>query len=435
MVDTALQRPTLLRPPVQAPPQLAANPYAAAVTQLRRVAARLGLDEGMTDLLATCRREFTVHFPVRMDDGTLKIFTGYRVTHNDARGPTKGGVRFHPAVNLDEIRALAMWMTWKVAVAGLPYGGAKGGVIVDTKKLSRTELERLTRRYATEIDILVGEHEDIPAPDMGTDGQIMAWMMDTISMHKGHSTPGVVTGKPISVGGTQGRVDATGQGLRFITEFALKALGRPIEGATVAVQGFGNVGSVAARYLSEQLGMKVVAISDAGGAYYNGNGIDLHRAVQNKVQGLLQQFPGLDTITNEDLLAMDVDVLIPAALESQIHAGNADRVKARLIVEGANGPTTPDADEILGAKGIPIIPDVVANSGGVIVSYFEWVQDLQSFFWEESEIIRRLEQIMQRSFNETWTLAQREGATLREAAQMLAVSKVVEATNTRGVYP
>ncbi len=412
----------------------AGNPYITAVTQLRSVAERLRLDPGMTDWLATCRREFSVHFPVRMDDGSLKVFTGYRVIHNDARGPTKGGIRYHPGVNMDEMRALAMWMTWKVAVAGLPYGGAKGGVIVDPKKLSRRELERLTRRYASEIDVFIGPNEDIPAPDMGTDGQIMAWMMDTLSMHHGYSLPGIVTGKPISIGGTAGRVDATGQGVRFVTEFAMKALDRSLEGKSVAVQGFGNVGSVTAQYLSKS-GMRIVAISDAGGAYYNGRGIDVDAAIRSKVDGVLQRPPGADQVTNQELLALEVDVLVPAALEGQITADNANAVRARLIVEGANGPTTPEADLILAEKGVPIIPDVIANSGGVVVSYFEWVQDLQSFFWEEEEVVRRLNQIMRRSFDETWHLAQKEDVSLREAAQMLAVRKVVEATEIRGVYP
>jgi glutamate dehydrogenase (NAD(P)+) len=411
-----------------------ANPYHTATSQLRRAAEKLGLDPGMTDWLAHCRREFTVHFPVRMDDGSLKLFTGYRVIHNDARGPTKGGIRYHPGVNLDEVRALAMWMTWKVAVAGLPYGGAKGGVIVDPKQLSRSELERLTRRYASEIDILVGPNEDIPAPDLGTDGQVMAWFMDTLSMHKGHSLPGAVTGKPISIGGTAGRADATGQGLRFITEFALKAIGESMEGKTVAIQGFGNVGGVAAQYLA-RAGLKVVAISDAGGAFYNGNGIDVERASHTKVQGLIQQFPGLDRISNEELLALDVDILLPAALEGQIHAGNAANVHAGMVVEGANGPTTPEADAILHEKGVLIIPDIVANGGGVIVSYFEWVQDLQSLFWEESEVVRRLHQIMKRCFDEVWAYAEQQKVTLRDAAQMLGIRKVVEATEIRGVYP
>lgn len=410
------------------------NPYQVAVSQLRRAAERLGLDPGMTDWLSQCRREFTVHFPVRMDSGKLRMFTGYRVIHNDARGPTKGGIRYHPGVNLDEVRALAMWMTWKVAVAGLPYGGAKGGVIVDPRELSRGELERLTRRFASEIDILVGSHEDIPAPDMGTDGQIMAWMMDTISMHKGFSQPGAVTGKPISIGGTAGRADATGQGLRFMTEFLLNKHGESIEGKTVAIQGFGNVGGVAAQYL-HRAGMKVVAISDAGGAFYNGNGIDVDQASHSKVQGLIQQFPGVDRITNDELLAIDCDVLLPAALESQLTAANADKVRARYVVEGANGPTTAEADQILADRGIPVLPDIVANGGGVVVSYFEWVQDIQSFFWEESEVVRRLHQIMKRCFDDVTAYAQAKDVRLRDAAQMLGISKVVEATEIRGVYP
>jgi len=406
-----------------------------AVAQFDAVAERMGLDEGLRQVLRTCKREFTVNFPVRMDNGSTRVFTGYRVHHNEARGPVKGGLRFHPSVTLDEVRALAMWMTWKCAVANLPYGGAKGGVVVDPRALSTSELETLTRRYTTEISMLIGPEKDIPAPDMGTDARVMAWIMDTYSMHHGHSVPGVVTGKPVSVGGSSGRLEATGRGILYIVQEATRYFGMPLEGATVAVQGFGNVGSVAARLLC-QAGARVVAVSDSRGALHDGHGLDVDAIAEHKRAGrYLPDFHPGDHITGEEIVALPVDVLIPAALEGQIHGRNADRVAAKLIVEGANGPLTPEADRILAEKQVLVVPDILANAGGVIVSYLEWVQDLQSFFWEEDEVNQRLHRLMTRSFHDVLAASEKEGVSMREAAYMLGVSRVVEAVQARGIYP
>ncbi len=419
----------------EAGPAEAINPFQMAVAQLDAAADRLGLDEGMRQILRTCKRELTVHFPVRMDDGDTQVFTGYRVQHNLDRGPAKGGIRYHPAVTLDEVKALAMWMTWKAAIVNLPYGGAKGGVVVNPSSLSPSELENLSRRYATEISILIGPEEDIPAPDMGTDARVMAWIMDTISMHRGHSVTGVVTGKPVSIGGTLGRVEATGRGLLYIVQEAAQVQGLPLAGASVAVQGFGNVGSVAALLLS-QAGARIVAASDTSGGVYNPGGLDVEALYHYKrAGGRLSASPQGDRVSNEELLTLPVDILIPAALEGQIAGHNAAQVKAKMIVEGANGPTTPEADAILADQGVLVVPDILANAGGVIVSYFEWVQDLQFFFWEEEEVNERLRRILGRAFQEVWRLAQEKKVGLREAALMLAVQRVVEATQVRGIYP
>jgi glutamate dehydrogenase (NAD(P)+) len=408
---------------------------ATALAQFDAAADALKLDEGLRQVLRQCKRELSVHFPVQMDDGSIRVFQGYRVQHNVARGPAKGGIRYHPGVSLDEVRALAMWMTWKCAIANLPYGGAKGGVVVNPKQLSPAELENLTRRYATEISIIIGPEEDIPAPDMGTDGRIMAWIMDTISMHRGHTTAGVVTGKPVSVGGTLGRVEATGRGLQYIVMEVAKDWGVQVEGATVAVQGFGNVGAVAARLLAKH-GAKVVAISDSSGGVYDGSGLDLERLARFKEEGgSLASYPGAGRISNEELLSLEVDFLLPCAMEDQITGDNAGSVRARFVVEGANGPTTPEADAILRDKGIVVVPDIVANAGGVIVSYFEWVQDLQAFFWEEHEVNERLQRIITRAYRDVARLAREQKASLREAAMRLGVSRVVEATQMRGIYP
>jgi glutamate dehydrogenase (NAD(P)+) len=413
----------------------AENPFHTAIAQLDAVAGRIGLDHGMRDVLAHCHREFSVNFPVKMDDGTIRIFTGYRVHHNEARGPVKGGLRYSADVSIDEVRALAMWMTWKCAVAGLPYGGAKGGVVVDPKTLSKGELERMTRRFAAEIGILIGPDEDVPAPDMGTDAQVMAWIMDTYSMMHGHSVPAVVTGKPVTIGGSSGRYEATGRGVLFVTQEACRDAGVALEGATVAVQGFGNVGSVAAKLLQDA-GARIVAISDMHGGLHDDAGIDVAAiiAMQRERTSLPFDAPGR-RITNDDLLALPVDILIPAATEGQIHTGNAGRVSARIVIEAANGPTTADGDRILRDRGVYVVPDIVANSGGVIVSYFEWVQDLQSFFWEENEVNSRLERIIKKSFQEVAAIRTRESCSLREAAYILAVSRVVEATTVRGIFP
>lgn len=420
-------------PVAQAP---AENAWDNALEQFNTVAERLRLDAGMRAVLSHCKREFTVNFPVTMDDGSIRVFTGYRVHHNEARGPVKGGIRYSTNVSLDEVRALSMWMTWKCAVAGLPYGGAKGGVLVDPRALSKRELERMTRRFAAELVSLIGPDEDVPAPDMGTDAQIMAWIMDTYSMIHGHSTPAVVTGKPVTIGGSSGRVEATGRGVLFVTQAACRARGMSLAGATVAIQGFGNVGSVAARLIGEAGGI-IVAISDSNGGIYREEGLgDIGDLLARKHdQGFIPEgHPGAH-ITNQELLELPVDILIPAALEGQIHGGNAAAVKAPMIIEAANGPTTPEADRILTERGVYIVPDILANAGGVIVSYFEWVQDLQSFFWEEDEVNQRLQRIIERAFDEVQAVHQEEGGTMRDAAYTLAVRRVVEATQVRGIFP
>ena len=421
---------------VQEPPvEPAVSPLKTALAQLSAAADRLRLDDGMRAILAACKRELSVHFPVQMDDGSTRVFSGYRVQHNLARGPAKGGIRYHPAVSLDEVRALAMWMTWKSAVVNIPYGGAKGGVIVDPKALSPTELEKLTRRYATEISIIIGPNKDIPAPDMGTDGRIMAWIMDTISMHRGYTEAGVVTGKPVSVGGTLGRQEATGRGILYVVQEAARQHDVALEGATVAVQGFGNVGAVAASLLAKA-GARVLAVSDSSGGLHNARGLAIDTLTGLKAKGApLAQAPGGDHISNEELLTLPVDFLVPAAMEGQITAANAGDVRARFVVEGANGPTTPEADAALAAKGTVVVPDILANAGGVIVSYFEWVQDLQFYFWEENEVNERLHRVIARAYRDVAHTAQQEKVTLREAAMLLAVSRVVEATRVRGIYP
>jgi glutamate dehydrogenase (NAD(P)+) len=410
--------------------------YATAIEQFTAVAERMQISESMQQVMRHPMRELTVNFPVQMDDGRIQVFTGYRVQHNTARGPAKGGLRYHPSVSIDEVKALAMWMTWKCAVANLPYGGAKGGVCVDPNALSLRELERLTRRYATEISIIIGPEKDIPAPDMGTDARIMAWIMDTYSMNIGHSVPGVVTGKPIALGGTRGRVEATGRGLLYITQAAAGVLGLDLHGAKVAVQGFGNVGSVTARLLAEA-GCKLVAVSDLSGGIYDPAGLKWSYLEKLKTAGgfLAKADSGHQHISNQELLELSVDILVPAAMENQITARNAGKIQARLLVEGANGPTTPAADNILARKGVYLVPDILANSGGVIVSYFEWVQDLQSFFWEEDEVNTRLHRIMTRSFNEVREMAEAQKVSMRDAAYMLAIRRVADATETRGIFP
>jgi glutamate dehydrogenase (NAD(P)+) len=411
------------------------NPWVTALAQFDDAAERLHLDDALRQILRTCKRELTVHFPVRLGDGSTTVFRGHRVQHNVALGPAKGGIRYHPSVDLDEVKALAMWMTWKCALAKIPYGGAKGGVAVDPKKLSPRELENLTRRYATEIALLIGPQEDIPAPDMGTDAHVMAWIMDTYSMHRGCSVAGVVTGKPLSIGGTLGRLEATGRGLLYIAQEASRQGLTPLAGASVAIQGFGNVGGVAGRLLAAE-GCRVVAMSDSSGGVYNERGLD-PEALQRFRQegGKLAQAPGGDHLTNEELLCLPVDMLIPAAMEAQISAANASQVRARMILEGANGPLTPEADSTLAERGIVVIPDILANAGGVVVSYFEWVQDIQSFFWEEEEINERLRRVMVRAFGEVKSLADERSVTLREAATMRGVQRVAEATLVRGIYP
>ncbi|GAC1306617.1 MAG: Glu/Leu/Phe/Val dehydrogenase [Ktedonobacteraceae bacterium] len=411
------------------------SPYEVAVSQFDDAADRLGLSQAMRAILRKPKRELIVNFPVRMDNGDVEMFTGYRVQHNINRGPAKGGIRFSPEVSLDEVRALAMWMTWKCAVVNIPFGGAKGGVICDPHKLSRTELERLSRRYATEISILIGPNSDIPAPDMNTNPQIMAWMMDTFSMHQGYSVPAVITGKPLAIGGSEGRLEATARGVQFVTRDAMLDLGMEPAECTVVVQGFGNVGSISARLLHE-LGCKVVGLSDINGGVYNSHGIDVHQALHHsKEHGTLKGLYNTEPVTNSELLTLPCDVLVPAALENQLTGKNAAQVKARLIIEAANGPTTPEADHILNDKGVTIVPDILANAGGVTVSYFEWVQDLQRFFWAEHEINNRLESIMTRAYYATRQKALQTETNLRMGAYLLAVARVAEATEIRGVYP
>lgn len=411
------------------------NPFDAALYQFDTAAERLSLDDRLRSMLRKPRRELTVNFPVEMDDGTVSMFRGYRVQHNVHRGPAKGGIRYSSSVALDEVRALAMLMTWKCAVVDLPFGGAKGGVQVEPRALSRRELENLTRRYATEIAVLIGPESDIPAPDMGTNSQVMAWIMDTISMHHGYSIPAVVTGKPVSIGGSRGRLTATSAGLvRVIVEAAAK-LGINLEGATVAVQGAGNVGMGAVEFLTE-VGARVVAVSDRTGGAFNSRGLDSDR-VRAAVGELmpLGDMPGVDAITNSELLTLDVDILVPAAIEGQITSRNAGSVRAKLIAEGANGPVTPRGEEILLDAGSVIAPDILANAGGVGVSYFEWVQDLQGFFWTHSQISERLASMMRRAFGEVWDLHIQEDCDLRTAAYMLAIGRVAEAASVRGLYP
>jgi len=411
------------------------DPYRIALKQFDHAADVLELPEGMRGLLRSCKRELCVHFPVRMDDGALRTFTGYRVQHNVTRGPSKGGLRYHPQVTLEEMRALAMWMTWKCAVVDSPFGGAKGGVICNPKEMSERELEGLTRRYTTEITPLLGPASDIPAPDVYTDEQIMAWMMDTYSMHAGYTVPAVVTGKPLSIGGSAGRLEATGRGCVEVIGEAAQHFGLRLPGARVAIQGFGNAGSVAAKYLAEA-GCKVVAVSDTRGAIANEAGLDVKGLIAQKSQdGTIAGFPGADSIPPADLLALDCEILVPAALEGQITAANAGGVKAKLVAEAANGPTTPEADEILHANGVTVLPDILANAGGVVCSYFEWVQCLQEFSWSEDQVCHRLSEYMRQAFHGVYRVAQERKVDMRTAALVVAMSKVAEATAVRGIYP
>jgi glutamate dehydrogenase (NAD(P)+) len=411
------------------------NPFEIAKDQLRRVADAFELDQNLVNVLGECKKAVSVSIPVSMDDGTTQVFQGHRVTHNIARGPSKGGIRYHPDVTLDEVKALAMWMTWKCALAGIPFGGAKGGVVCNPKELSRGELERMTRRFTTEIINEIGPEKDIPAPDVGTDGNVMAWIFDTYSMNKGHSVLGVVTGKPLTIGGSLGREEATARGALFCIREACAKQELRIEGMTVAVQGFGNVGSFLAKFLAED-GAKVIAISDSRTALHNPNGIDVQAALAHKREaGGLAGLKGADEITNDELLLLVCDVLAPCALEQVITEVNAAQVRARIICEGANGPLTPSADEILEDKGVMILPDILANAGGVIVSYFEWVQGLQEYFWKEAEVNARLNDIITKAFDETWATYQERSTTMRFAAYGLAVQRVAEATITRGIYP
>jgi glutamate dehydrogenase (NAD(P)+) len=409
--------------------------HRTAVAQLDGVASRLGLDDDIHQRLRLPRRALVVSIPVRMDSGKTKVFTGYRVHHSTVLGPTKGGIRYAPDVDLGEVSALAMLMSWKCALMGLPYGGAKGGVRCNPREMSMQEKEGLTRRYTAEIILLIGPDLDIPAPDLGTDEQTMAWMMDTYSMTQGKSVPGVVTGKPLIVGGSAGRREATGRGIVYAIYQAARHLGYEIRGRKVAVQGFGNVGAVAARLLWRE-GCVIVAVSDIKGGIHNPAGLDIRQLETHIVEtGSVVGFPGTESVTNEELVALPCDILVPAAVGGQIHAGNADKIKASLVAEGANGPTTPEADVILRDRGVTVIPDILANAGGVVVSYFEWVQGLQYYFWRESEITARLQEVMTRAFNRVWALGVKEGTDLRTAALMEGVKRVAEGYKVRGLYP
>ncbi len=412
------------------------NPFEMAQSQFDVAAQYLDIDDGIKAKLRLPKRELTVNFPVRMDDGSLRMFTGHRVQYDITRGPAKGGIRYHPDVTLDEVRALAMWMTWKCAVVNIPYGGSKGGVVCNPKKMSTRELERLTRRFTSEIVMFIGPESDIPAPDVNTTAQTMAWIMDTYSMTKGHSIPAVVTGKPVEIGGSLGRREATGRGVMFAAREAAHHLGIDLGEARVAVQGFGNVGSIGAELIQQELGSRIIAVSDSRGGITNPAGLDLQAVRRHKQEtGSVIGYSEADTITNEELLEIECEILVPAALEEVIHAGNADRIRARIISEGANGPTTPEADAILHDKGVFVVPDILANAGGVTVSYFEWVQDLQSFFWEESEVNKNLEQIMVKSFADVLAVSQERNVNMRTAAYILAIGRVAASTQLRGVYP
>lgn len=411
------------------------NPYEIAVAQFEAAADRLHLDQGMRAILRVPKRELTANFPVRMDDGSVRMFTGYRVQHNINRGPAKGGIRYDANVTLDEVRALAMWMTWKCAVVNIPFGGAKGGVIVDPKELSRSELERMTRRYATEISLLIGPTSDIPAPDVNTNAQVMAWIMDTYSMHRGYSVPAVVTGKPLAIGGSEGRNEATATGVVAVIKLAAEEMKLPIRGARVAIQGFGNAGSIAAELLHGE-GARVVAVSDRKGTSYDERGLDIPTLVRYKQEtGTVVGFPGAQRLEVGEVLEVPCDILIPAATEGQLTGSNASRVQAQLIAEAANGPTTLEADRLFFERGVRVIPDILANAGGVTVSYFEWVQDLQSFFWTEEEISGKLHHIIERAYSDVAMIAHEEHIDMRTAANMVAVKRVAEATLLRGIYP
>ena len=411
------------------------DPFAIAQWQLDAVAEHLKLSDGMRRILRTPNRELTVTFPVIMDDGRTEVFTGHRVQHNVARGPAKGGIRYSPYVTLNEMRALSMWMTWKCAVVNLPFGGAKGGVCCNAKEMSLREIERLTRRYTTEIAFLIGPASDIPAPDMYTDSRVMAWMMDTYSMHKGYSVPGVVTGKPISIGGSLGRSEATGRGCVYAIVNVAKQVGINLDGATVAVQGFGNAGSVVVRLLA-QLGCRIIAVSDSNGGIYHEHGLDAEALQACKREtGSVSNYSSGDRLSNEALLTLPCDILVPAALENQLTERIAPKVRSKLIAEAANGPTTPAADAIFQDRGVTVVPDILANAGGVTVSYFEWVQNLQEFHWKEEQVNQQLKDVMDASCGQVMALAEREHASLRTAAYILAVDRVVNAIQDRGIYP
>jgi len=413
-----------------------ANPFEEMKKMVDKAGKTLDLDPGMVEVLKSPKRELTVHFPVKMDDGTVKVFTGYRVQHNEARGPYKGGIRYHPQVDIDEVRALASWMTWKTATADIPYGGAKGGIICDPKKMSVGEIERMTRRYASEISIIIGPEKDIPAPDVNTGGREMAWIMDTYSMQKGYAVPGVITGKPREIGGSLGRPEATSRGLVFCVREAAKKIGLNLKGATVAIQGYGNVGAFAHKLIERDFGAKVIAVSDSKGGIINEKGLKYNDVWAHKVKtGSVTEFPGSKPISNEDLLELKVDVLLPCALENVITKDNAAKIKAKISAEGANGPTTFEADAIMWKNGVLVLPDILANSGGVTVSYFEWVQNNYNYYWTEEEVNKRLDQKITAAFHEVWDTHEKHKCNMRDAAYLVAVKRVADATKLRGFYP
>ena len=411
------------------------NPFRIAMRQFDTAAEKCGLEPGLREVLRRPRRALSLSLPVKMDDGSIRVFDGFRVQHSNARGPCKGGIRYHPAVTIDEVRALASWMTWKCAIVNIPFGGAKGGIVCDPRRLSRNELERLTRRYAYEISPIIGPDRDIPAPDVYTDSQIMAWIMDTYSMTHGNSSPGVVTGKPTFLGGSFGRNEATARGCLFVVRSACETLGIKLTGATVVIQGFGNAGGIAAELLAQQ-GAVIIAVSDTKGCIVNRKGLDVAALLAHKTKtGSVTGFANSDSITNDALLTLPCDILVPAALENQITLENVDVIKARIIAEAANGPTTPDADEALHRRGVMVIPDILANAGGVTVSYFEWVQDLQELFWDEDDVNRRLERVMVKAFNDVHATAKKYDVDLRTGAYILAIDRVATATRSRGIWP
>jgi glutamate dehydrogenase (NAD(P)+) len=413
------------------------NPIDVAMKQVDIAAKKLKLEPGLCEKIKQTKRELIVHLPVKMDDGRVKVFTGYRVQHNMTRGPGKGGIRYHPDVDLDEVRALAMWMTWKAAVVNIPFGGAKGGVQCDPKSMSLQELENMTRRFTWEIASMIGPDQDIPAPDVNTNPQVMAWIMDTYSMLKGYSVHGVVTGKPLELGGSLGRFEATGKGVFITAQEAARHIKLPMKGARVVVQGSGNVGGIAAQYF-DRAGAKVIAISDSKGGVYNKKGLNVSSVLDCKKKYSCVITPKLkngDEVTNEELLELHCDILVPSALENQITHKNAPKIKAKIIAEGANGPTTPEADEILHDRGIFMVPDILANAGGVTVSYFEWVQNLQELLWNEEEISERLTRILRKSFAEVLNISQKEKVDMRTAALILGIGRVADAQKLRGIYP
>jgi glutamate dehydrogenase/leucine dehydrogenase len=411
------------------------NPYEIAVRQLESASEILKLDRGIVEYLKVPDRVLKVKVPVKMDDGSIRVFIGYRSQHCGVRGPYKGGIRYHPDVTLDEVIALSMWMTWKCAVVNIPFGGGKGGIVCNPKEMSHNELERLTRRYTTAILPIIGPDRDIPAPDVYTNPQTMAWIMDTYSNIMGYAVPGIVTGKPIEIGGSEGRVSSTGRGVAISAREALKKLEIPLKGARVAVQGFGNVGYYASKILSEW-GAKIVAVSDSKGGIYSEDGLDVDKVLEHKqYTGECRGFDGADEITNEELLELECDVLIPAALENVITEKNADKINAKVISEGANGPTTPEADRILEERGVFVVPDILANAGGVIVSYFEWVQDLNRYFWNEERVNTELEKVLVRSFNEVFEIKKEYKVCPRDSAMILALKRVVRAFELRGLWP